>query len=78
MSEKGAEALAKLRRGEYISPAEVSDLFQVAPITVRRWMRGGELGHCRIHGRYYVSQSDVAAFVRLFSVAGKENRNGTG
>ena len=57
--------------GRYLSVREVSEQLGVAPATVQRWIRNGELKALKFGGRmgYRIESGEVAAFVRRRAVA---------
>jgi excisionase family DNA binding protein len=56
----------------YLTVIEIADLLAVAPKTVRRWLREGELVGILLGRKagYRVKQSDLDAFLRARNTAG--------
>ena len=58
---------------------QVADRLQVAPESVRRWLRSGELGGVNLGGKggWRVTETDLAGFLhRRRSAAGSNRRPG--
>jgi excisionase family DNA binding protein len=50
---------------EYLTVNEVADRLKVTPLTVRRWLQGGELAGVRLGDRagWRISEDDLAEFL---------------
>lgn len=48
---------------EYLSPTEISKLFNVSPITVRRWIKRGNLKAYKLSKDIRVNKSDLNSFL---------------
>lgn len=53
------QALALAERDEYLSPTTAAEIADVAPATVRRWVREGRLPGYGVGGRHRVRRSDL-------------------
>lgn len=51
---------------------ELADRYGVESVTVRRWIRSGELGAIQVGKGYRIPQSAVDAFEKQRSTTGKE------
>jgi len=48
---------------DYLSPTQISKLFNVSPITVRRWIKRGDLKAYKLSKDIRVNKKDLDSFL---------------